>query len=282
MTFKRRRSGYLIDRADPKDYDVDEMIMRYGAPNNGASSADLSDAIVSVLDQGNVGSCVLNVLTQAIRATSWRAIGLDQEPPPLGDRLHSYRLARRYSQNEASDTGTTYRAAFEALEAFGIAKEESYDESRVLLAPPPRYLRQAFDVRTAAKRKNRAFWTHGADAPAQPWYRLYGPARVWPDKVRALLSRKILVCGGFAVDDRFADNAFDPDEAWKGMRDVSQAGPLNHALLITGFEGRRFRVLNSWGTEWGDQGYCWFDEDYLTSNVTTHVLAAIEHAPILR
>lgn len=40
-----------------------------------------------------------------------------------------------------------------------------------------------------------------------------------------------------------------------------------HALTIVGFDddlyGGAFRVVNSWGTEWGDEGYCWISyEDF--------------------
>ena len=41
-----------------------------------------------------------------------------------------------------------------------------------------------------------------------------------------------------------------------------------HAVILVGYGetsgGRCFLVRNSWGTAWGDGGYAWIDEDYLS------------------
>jgi hypothetical protein len=37
----------------------------------------------------------------------------------------------------------------------------------------------------------------------------------------------------------------------------------NHAMCIVGYEGDRFRVLNSWGKNWRDNGFCWMTQSYL-------------------
>ena len=43
-----------------------------------------------------------------------------------------------------------------------------------------------------------------------------------------------------------------------------------HAVLAVGFgllKRRKYvKILNSWGTEWGDRGYSWVNEDYLSEN----------------
>lgn len=38
----------------------------------------------------------------------------------------------------------------------------------------------------------------------------------------------------------------------------------NHAMLIVGYndELKAFKVVNSWGTNWGDKGYCWISYDF--------------------
>ncbi len=39
----------------------------------------------------------------------------------------------------------------------------------------------------------------------------------------------------------------------------------NHAMAIIGYDDSKhaFRVMNSWGTWWGDKGYIWIDENYV-------------------
>ncbi|GAB5418924.1 MAG: hypothetical protein Crog3KO_00950 [Crocinitomicaceae bacterium] len=57
------------------------------------------------------------------------------------------------------------------------------------------------------------------------------------------------------------DGMFRPSQAERDRATPTQA----HALTIVGFDddlfGGAFRVVNSWGTEWGDEGYCWISYD---------------------
>lgn len=53
------------------------------------------------------------------------------------------------------------------------------------------------------------------------------------------------------------DGLFRPSEDERNRNTMTAA----HALTIVGFDddlyGGAFRVVNSWGTEWGDDGFCW-------------------------
>jgi hypothetical protein len=48
-------------------------------------------------------------------------------------------------------------------------------------------------------------------------------------------------------------------------------GPGNHAVMVGGGikKGKRgnwlIRMANSWGTSWGDQGFCWLSQDHIES-----------------
>ncbi|MCR9173935.1 MAG: C1 family peptidase [bacterium] len=54
-----------------------------------------------------------------------------------------------------------------------------------------------------------------------------------------------------------SDGLFRPSEDERNRTTVTTP----HALTIVGFDddlyGGAFRVVNSWGTDWGDDGYCW-------------------------
>ena len=59
------------------------------------------------------------------------------------------------------------------------------------------------------------------------------------------------------------DGLFRPSEEERSRNRPTRA----HALTIVGFDddlyGGAFRVVNSWGDEWGDDGYCWISyEDF--------------------
>lgn len=36
-----------------------------------------------------------------------------------------------------------------------------------------------------------------------------------------------------------------------------------HAILIVGYKNNKFKLLNSWGTGWGNSGFAWISRDYL-------------------
>jgi len=64
-----------------------------------------------------------------------------------------------------------------------------------------------------------------------------------------------------------------PGFVWKAY---SGADGFGHALVICGYDDARhaFKVMNSWGTNWGDAGYSWIDYDFLaqTGGMWTFVI----------
>ena len=42
-----------------------------------------------------------------------------------------------------------------------------------------------------------------------------------------------------------------------------------HAMVVVGYDETKhaFKVLNSWGTTWGDKGYCWISYAYMQANL---------------
>ena len=39
-----------------------------------------------------------------------------------------------------------------------------------------------------------------------------------------------------------------------------------HAMLITGYVGNFYVVKNSWGTDWGENGYCYIPKNVLAAS----------------
>jgi hypothetical protein len=50
-----------------------------------------------------------------------------------------------------------------------------------------------------------------------------------------------------------------------------------HAMVIVGYDDQRraYRVLNSWGADWGDHGYIWWDYDDLEARDGLHALVPL-------
>ena len=64
-----------------------------------------------------------------------------------------------------------------------------------------------------------------------------------------------------------------PGFIWKAY---SGAAGFSHAVVICGYDDAKhaFKVMNSWGTGWGDAGYSWIDYDFLaqTGGMWTFVI----------
>jgi hypothetical protein len=56
----------------------------------------------------------------------------------------------------------------------------------------------------------------------------------------------------------------EPGFVWRAYEG---AGGFSHAVVISGYDDARraFKVMNSWGTDWGDAGYSWIDYEFLAA-----------------
>ncbi len=80
--------------------------------------------------------------------------------------------------------------------------------------------------------------------------------------------KKILSAGGFVHVGMNTGKAFSEmgrDGIMKASEEPSgQHG--RHAMLIVGYIGNYYIVKNSWGTEWGDNGYCYIPKSVLSQS----------------
>ncbi|MCC6459660.1 MAG: C1 family peptidase [Saprospiraceae bacterium] len=95
--------------------------------------------------------------------------------------------------------------------------------------------------------------------------RLFSPETPWYEKalkIKQSLAAGKPVVAGLEVTEGFLQLR-DQSEYWDIRHLPAPAG--GHALVVVGYsEARRaFRVLNSWGQDWGKNGYCWIKyEDF--------------------
>ena len=91
--------------------------------------------------------------------------------------------------------------------------------------------------------------------------RIAGWFRVNPQDitiVKANLSAGMPILVGMGLDRNFQE--LDGDEIWNGSPDASALG---HAMVVVGYSDKRqaVKVINSWGTAWGDGGFGWISYD---------------------
>ncbi len=259
--FKPRGLGYLPD--PPKlagaraDFNAADQLRAEPIPFEWS----LSHLILSILDQGGLGSCVANAVMQAVRGSQ---VAQGALAPELGSRLWAYWLARLATHEERDDNGTFIRNAFAALVKNGFPPEsawpytdekDAHGDGKFQDRPPITADRLAFDQRLGDY--HRIFET--------------GPARI--DAVKRAISQGWLVVFGCDVSEEFCRNDIEPTIPLDPPGDTG----LGHAMLWDGYRGDDFSTVNSWGAGFGEGGRFKMSADYV---LTTSDLWISRAAPL--
>jgi len=89
------------------------------------------------------------------------------------------------------------------------------------------------------------------------------PARIKIDKIKlSLLENKPAILG-LMTPRSFVSPKMRGAAMWQPKK--SERGFFGHALVVVGFDDAKnaFEVMNSWGEEWGENGFAWIDyEDF--------------------
>ncbi|MBD0331784.1 MAG: C1 family peptidase, partial [Chitinophagaceae bacterium] len=99
-------------------------------------------------------------------------------------------------------------------------------------------------------------------------------------EIKTYLANKFPVVIGANVDEAF--------KRWKPANEVfknSTSMGEGHALTIVGYDDAKsaFRIVNSWGKEWGDNGFIWIDYDFLLNSFVQkgniYIMMSEENSP---
>jgi hypothetical protein len=218
----------------------------------GITPAPTSDLyhLCKVLDQGALGSCVLNMVAQLIRAAQVRAGSAD---PEFIARLAAYYWSRFQDGWQNEDSGTFNATAFDVIADLGIPPESCwpYEIEKFSVPPGPEVYRQAFDARGRI----------GVN---------YNPINTSGDAF--VLDMERALTGGFPVGFGVTVSTAFCSQVPSGT--IEPPGPSDaiaggHAMTAIGHdsERRRVKVLNSWSVDWHDPelepGCCWLSYEYL-------------------
>jgi len=152
--------------------------------------------------------------------------------------------------------GSYIADAMKLLNTFGILelKDFSYSQTDCVKNPSSYGLQKA---------KNNTILTYERLAKWDNPYNLVG-------KVKKAIANKNPVVIGMQVSSTF----FKAKGAWNG---VHTSKPGGHAMVVVGYDddkyGGSFELLNSWGTNWGNNGYIWVKyADFKKNTKTAYVL----------
>ncbi len=202
---------------------------------------DLRKYMTDVEEQvGN--SCVANAFVGAYEYLAKRALG------ESGDvsRLFVYYNARSLHESENEDKGTQMELAIDALCKYGACSEELWANSEELILEQPDDLA----------------YEHAANFTIEEAEFVETDLDLW----------RHTLAEGYPI--AFALNTFNSfDEATKNRGRVPMPKSSDnvrkthgwHAMLCVGYsdKDKMFIVRNSWGSSWGDKGYCYIPYDYV-------------------
>lgn len=250
--------GWLPDppKASHERPDFDAAPMFRAAPPP-PPSANIRHLVVDVLDQGALGSCVANAILQAVRCSHVRQ---GVQGAKLGSRLFTYYLSRAYHHQTAEDSGTFLRLCFQGLAKFGFCPESVWPYSdgseRFKRMPSMAAFRAAFD-----------------QANPTTYRRISATGAERLDQIKRAIAAGYAVVFGTDVDNAFCSDVLS--EPLKPPRSNIAGG---HAMMVGGYSDNVFEILNSWGTDWGDGGWCRFSDEYMADLITRDIWIC-EHAP---
>jgi C1A family cysteine protease len=213
-----------------------------------ADEVDPRADLPPVYDQGNLGSCTANAVAGALQYNNMLD-GTDYGTP---SRLFIYYFERRLEGSKATDdTGAYGRDGFKVAARWGVPPEGDWpysddDPGPFQQEPPAEVIAAAAQHKLTAK------------------YRAV-PRSV--DAFKAVLSNRQTCAFGFTVYESFRS----PEVRQTGVVPLPARGEAvigGHEMLMVGYladQPNHALVRNSWGTDWGLDGYCLFPWAYILS-----------------
>jgi C1A family cysteine protease len=216
----------------------DRIYLTKGLPLR--ESVDLREWDSVIEDQGDLGSCSANAMTNAYELSVRR-----QFPDKFVElsRLFVYYNSRLLHQETDRDVGAYIRSTLSAVKHQGICREElwPYDISKFSVEPDLACYQDA-STRTITN------------------YNLIDGVN---DMLEILNQNKPIIIGltvypSFNYVDKNNPRIYLPND-----RELDQGG--GHAMTIVGYDivKRQFIVKNSFGRHWGNNGYGWLPFEYV-------------------
>lgn len=200
---------------------------------------NLRDQMPAPYDQGQLGSCTANAIAGAVEF----AILKEGKPDFMPSRLFIYYNERDMEGTVSYDSGAELRDGMATIAQLGVAPETEwpYDISQFTTKPSDKVYQDAkLDI-------------------AQTYFRLNQDE----SELKTCLASGFPFVFGFTVYDSFES----PQMASQGILNTPKPneGVLGgHAVCCAGYTDTGYYIVrNSWGTDWGINGYFLMSADYM-------------------
>ena len=249
--------GYLPDPPSSKDHnftnDLRPKLVRFFE-----GDSDLRPYCTES-NQYSLAACAGNASIDSVEIVN----AIEGKPSVQLSRLFVYTLARNMVDEDGDghsdinkDEGTYIRLCFDVLSKFGVCREDipagqggwPYDLSKAFILPDLKAMRAATAHRIHS------------------YYRIYETGNDRLEAIMAALQGLHPVVFGTTVDESFRRiNDLTP---WS----PTEADIGGHAMVVVGYlRGLGFIVKNSWGADWGENGFCIMKTEVFTSSKTRDI-----------
>jgi hypothetical protein len=237
---ERKVSGYQFKAPSPsaKKYAGSQ------ARSNLPPKVDLRPYMTPVEDQGDLGSCVANAVAGAYEYLLKRHRGDDAWDV---SRLYVYYNGRKRMGTEEEDSGTVISCAIDGLKEDGACSEDTWP----------------YDVETFTEEPSEDAYSEGGQFLVEDVQLVPTTLDAW----KSALADGYPIIFGLALYDSFDVQKKRGLVPLPSPKEASRESHSGHSMLCVGYSDpdQVFIVRNSWGTDWGDSGYCYIPYQYLVN-----------------
>lgn len=237
--YRNPKYGWIPDLPDQRDFPYIRLAV--SIPKL-PPKADLRSICTAIEDQGNLGSCTAQALAGNLEFLKKKKL----QKTINFSRLFIYYNERVIRNTVDVDSGASLRDGIKTLVKQGDCLE--------LYWP---YIIKKFSLKPTKKAYQDA-----QNFQILSYWRINSP-----EEMKHTLSLGYPFVFGFAVYE-----SFESDKVTKtGIVPLPKKGERllgGHAVMAAGYNDQKqwFIVRNSWGRQWGDQGYCYLPYAYLNSS----------------
>lgn len=237
QTQPRRYYGARRDLPDRRDFKV--RFQQEEIPTD--VTVDLCEYVDHVYNQEKLGSCTANAVCSAYM------IDLHKQKLKIFDpsRLFLYYNTRKAEGKQNKDDGASLRDTVKALKNQGVCPEKDWP----------------YIVSKFATKPSDQCYQGAKDNIVSKYERIENPHD--KDQLRACLKAEYPFVFVFKVFESLNDI---PLSGIMEMPAIGEEPQGMHAVVAVGYDDKKnaVKVLNSWGTHWGNNGYFYMPYDFIT------------------
>ncbi len=231
--------GTAKDKHDRRDHVYEPRACAISA------KVDLRSHMPPVYNQRHLNSCSANAIAAALWFEERHRHNNPRHPSP--SRLFIYYNERAIEGIIAHNDPVSLRDGYKTVARQGVCVEHMWP----------------YDVRRFRRRPLNQCYRTAVEHKAIRYARVEQTLK----SLRACLADGQPIAAGFEVHSTFKSELTKRTGVvpLPGGREKTLGG---HAMLLVGYmdDSRHFVVRNSWGLNWGDQGYCYVPYDYILNS----------------